>query len=679
MGTAADIDRLIEEGLNRYGAGDLDGALHVWEQALAIDPENAQANSYVDYVRLNYEVLQADSGLGVAADSSPFGIEDEPEYIIEITRGEISPGGDPAPLYMDPSDEGWFIEEEQTQELLSRTRSGKLAGPTGASLVPGRAPSADLPPRTVEIEADEPPLPDPPAPPAPSEAQSPPPVVARTGSAGEITFDSATREYGSDERAGHPATTSDFGEEVSSFRAESTPLGFAQVDTEIRKRDLGFVQPTHGPAPLEVRLRTPSAPPPQTMTAAPTGNGDLELAGAGRGEDGLARTARGLTPVTRTPASTGPPVPRSSTEDDLIASLPSPRRVTPLRGSQPPPDLARIPTREMPDEKRPPAVSDRAETTRGGPDAPAVSTSESDLLTLDAGLDGLDGPEGRAGLAGLGDESATSAAAANDDRLDPAGTPFDHDDDEDEIALGTRATRDLESSALGDFAVSAPTRDLGLRPSDAPRRPASVYPEDDVPTRQNDARQIREEHSTQRLKPVHQAAAAREVERDGTRHDLVLPFDPIDARTAQILDEIEPPEGAPPDESKEDRTRRRITTLIGRATQWSAALELDKSVAAVDLALSEDPNSALAQKLIHRNRDAIMNIFQNFLGDLDRQPQLARPLHELASAPISPRAAFLLSRIDGTLTVDEILDVSGMPRLEAYRHLCQLFLRGILR
>ena len=83
--------------------------------------------------------------------------------------------------------------------------------------------------------------------------------------------------------------------------------------------------------------------------------------------------------------------------------------------------------------------------------------------------------------------------------------------------------------------------------------------------------------------------------------------------------------------------------------------------------------------LVTRNKDTIMQIFQAFIGDLERMPQLARPLHELANAPISPRAAFLLSRIDGTLTIDELLDVSGMPRLEAYRHLCQLFLRGILR
>jgi hypothetical protein len=74
-----------------------------------------------------------------------------------------------------------------------------------------------------------------------------------------------------------------------------------------------------------------------------------------------------------------------------------------------------------------------------------------------------------------------------------------------------------------------------------------------------------------------------------------------------------------------------------------------------------------------------MQVFTAFLGDLDRMPVLARPLHELGEAPISPRAAFLLSRIDGTLSLDEILDVSGMPKIEAYRYLCQLFLRGILR
>src|SRR5207237_5473842 len=136
------------------------------------------------------------------------------------------------------------------------------------------------------------------------------------------------------------------------------------------------------------------------------------------------------------------------------------------------------------------------------------------------------------------------------------------------------------------------------------------------------------------------------------------------------LDEVD--QGSPTNEAKDDRTRRRITALLDRAADWHRQGELDKAVNAVDLALGEDPNSALAQKLIHRNRDTIMTVFQAFLGDLQRTPVLARPLHELGKMSIHPRAAFLLSRIDGTLSIDETLDVSGMPRLEAYRYLCQL-------
>jgi hypothetical protein len=613
---AADIDRLIEDGLNRYGSGDLDGALLIWEQALAIDPDNAQANSYVDYVRMNYEVLQTDSGLGVS--SEPFGIEEEPEYIIEITQGhELLEAEATPPLYMDPLDQSWFIEEEQTREVLAARTRSKNMPPEPRTI------SADLPPlrdsmQVLEMEADEPPEP----------LLAPP---ARTATGGEVSFDSATREYGSDEHQKPGIGPSEFAEELSSFSAESTPLGFGNLETEIKKRDLGFVQPTHGSAHLEVRLRTPTSPPQHTLTTTPI---DLELGGAG--DSDLYKTSRGIAPVTRSPA-----VSATSTEDDLIKSLPSPRKVTPVRGSQPMEDRPRtpmevedrprIPTRDLPDKKRPPAEIDRAATKQGDDEDISLPTA----TTRDLGLQPTVMNRINAGNAGA-----------------VPGPP-----------------------SLDDFSVSAPTQELGLRPGG---RPASVYPDEDAPTRQSDARQIRDEHTTQKLKaqkkpnPNPTGGAA-----DGTRTDFVLPFDPIDARTEQILKAIETSE--PANESKDDRTRRRISALIEHATTWSGQGELDKAVAAVDLALSEDPNSALAQKLIHRNRDAIMNIFQAFLGDLERQPQLARPLHELAEAPISPRAAFLLSRIDGMLTIDEILDVSGMPRLEAYRHLAQLFLRGILR
>jgi TPR repeat len=485
VAAASDIDRLIDEGLQLYGRGDVDGALLVWEQALAIDPDNAQAHSYVEYVRDNYELLTSSEPVLDDGSDAPFGIEEEPEYQIEILPGELASPND-APMHMDAVDESWFLDEGPTRE---------------ASFVKA---STSLPNQTLELEADEPP---------------------------ELSFEDATREYIG------PAAEFGVGQETS---------GFSQETTDVKKRDLGFVQPVAPGGGVNVKLRTPEPAP-------------LELGKAGRTE----RAAR-------------------IAEDDLIASLPSPR---PAGGD------GTAPTRELPLP------------------APGVRTRELPQPTRPPAMR---------------DISAVSQA---------------------EVMLPHAKTEDLERLHAGSFAdpvVTAPTRELGLRnavPTTPPERPLS--------------------------------------QPEGTRHDIVLPFDPIDARSAQILDDVD--EGAPTDEAKEDRTRRRITTLFEKAVEWDAAGEVDRAVAAVDLALSEDPNSALAQKLIHRNRDAMQTVFQNFLGDLSRTPQLARPLHELASAPISPRAAFLLSRIDGMISVDEILDVSGMPRLEAYRHLCQLYLRGILR
>ncbi len=624
MATAADIDRLIEDGLNRYGSGDLDDALAIWEEVLAIDPDNDQANSYVDYVRMNYEVLQTDAGVGIADDAVPFGIEDEPEYIIEITQGHEIPTGAPAPMYMDPLDEGWYIEEETHQVISTRTRSKNLSANLSARTASAeQLEQIEPPPAVLELEADEPPL-------------------LERGTSPEISFDTATREYGEEHH--RRASADDFLDEPSSFKPESTPLGFGNLETEIKKRDLGFVQPAQGPARLEVRLRTPSSPPPSSPSLptldvpaakAPT----VELASDKFPNTDLVSTSRGIPIMTRSPApSTPPPI----SEYELLSSLPSPRRITPVRGSAPLGE-ARIPTRELPAKKRLPA--DRAEA-RSGEDIEDIALPSAPTRDL-------------------GDLGDLFGGALGRPITPPSGPSSGH----------------LGPPLFDELAISAPTRDIGLRPTPAgqanKQRPGSVFPDEDAPTRQNDARQIREEHVTQKLPSLGKQLSTVGSVGDGTRADIVLPFDPIDARSASILDEIDLDE--PPNEAKEDRTRRRISALIERGTAWSSELELDKAAAAVDLALSEDPNSALAQKLIHRNRDAIMAIFQSFLGDLDRQPALARPLHELANAPISPRAAFLLSRIDGMLTIDEILDVSGMPRLEAYRHLTQLFLRGILR
>ena len=78
MAEPREIDRLIEEGLLLYGQGELDSALMIWEQALSIDPDNPQANSYVDYVRMNYELLTND--VGGDEPGAGFGLDDDEPY-----------------------------------------------------------------------------------------------------------------------------------------------------------------------------------------------------------------------------------------------------------------------------------------------------------------------------------------------------------------------------------------------------------------------------------------------------------------------------------------------------------------------------------------------------------------------------------------------------------------------
>ncbi len=545
MTAPIDIDQLIEEGLTLYGQGDLDGALLAWEHALAVDPENAQANSYVDYVRQNYDLLTGDATND--EQRVPFGLDDDP-YQIEILPGELIEIPADSPMVartMSELDAGWFMDDENSE-----------------------------PRRTFEIEADETPA---------------------------TSFEDQTREYG---KAPSGPTVSDARAEFADVDLTpglDTTSGFASQVTGVRERDTGFVRPSSSaeprskrpsqvPAEIQMTLRTPTdTSDPYSAMELPTDDAPPASASISLSYDDPPTTER----------------PISAAAVDLINSLPSPtpNALASSSGSSP----ARTDTAELPNPLRPPAPA---------PDGPILSAT----TTQDF------------------ESQKTNAQLAKPASAEQA------------------PTRELPTNKIPTFAremVSAPTRDLGLRSAGI-----VTLPDEDARTRKD-------------IQPAPPAVG------DGTRMDVILPFDPIDARAAQILDEVD--EGAPDREPREDRTRRRITVLFERAVTWSSSGELDKAVAAIDLALSEDPGSALGQKLVHRHRDTMMSVFQAFLGDLDRQPLLARPLHELANAPISPRAAFLLSRIDGSLSLDELLDVSGMPRIEAYRYLCQLFLRGILR
>jgi hypothetical protein len=76
---------------------------------------------------------------------------------------------------------------------------------------------------------------------------------------------------------------------------------------------------------------------------------------------------------------------------------------------------------------------------------------------------------------------------------------------------------------------------------------------------------------------------------------------------------------------------------------------------------------------VRLNHRTIVRVYETAIGPLNHVP-----VHGVTTPNLDPRDAFLLSRLDGTITVDDLLDISGMGRLEALRVLARLVQRGVI-
>jgi len=108
---------------------------------------------------------------------------------------------------------------------------------------------------------------------------------------------------------------------------------------------------------------------------------------------------------------------------------------------------------------------------------------------------------------------------------------------------------------------------------------------------------------------------------------------------------------------------------LGRAEAALQAGDLGAAVDECEAVLAA--SGGLGGKVASDHLPLVEQIYGAMLGGADRVP-----VHGRAMGDLEPRSAFLLSRIDGALTVEDVLDVSGMPRLEALRVMALLVRRG---
>jgi PilZ domain len=127
------------------------------------------------------------------------------------------------------------------------------------------------------------------------------------------------------------------------------------------------------------------------------------------------------------------------------------------------------------------------------------------------------------------------------------------------------------------------------------------------------------------------------------------------------------------------RTLRFGGDLVGEMRDAFSSGDYGGALSIADRILAAEPSQTLARALRADCCAALEDVYSFRLGAMDRVPVVARmPGSRDALFAREHRAGFLLSLVDGVSTLEAIVDVCGMPKLEALRILNELTHRGIV-
>jgi hypothetical protein len=591
------VSRLVERGLERYGGGDLEGAVSEWKHALTLDPDNKRAADYVAYVEKHYEMTGMAAGEERVASSSveldyPFGLEemglarpddDLDDYeSFEIiapdssaqAAAEAEAGANDVDSKFDPSDsvdDGWAFDDGWSS-------GGKDAAP----------------------ETDEP-----------------------VGGLEESPFDSVDSVDAVLASNVEPAETTDVGEEQPTLsRSGKDVLARGSVDEEGPTRNrLGLEDAL---ASFDLGGQQDDSESETTAQRGPLELDELTLPGGAEDEDGLtaALSNDALDVIGRSPGS------QENTNNE-----------------------------------------DTAELAGGGP-TNNFDTMDLELMDVGSHRDDRARDEGEQGDPKISFAAAPSSAPTGSgveditsEHLGVAGRGLEEEKEEEKTVERASSTWSPPGKPTRK---RPPTEDPGITTGSVQVDDVLLSFED--ATRELGIRDMRLAPSSEQLEDTE--------DEEGSADIALPPLSTLEGDPgASILEELLK---QAPDQNSDLRIRFIVQRMLDRAVRDFADGKVADAASIGATALEVHSDSAVAQKLIQENREALVRILCDSLGDLSLSPRLATPLEEIPVADIDHRAAFLLTRIDGQLTFEDILDVSGMPRLETLAHLFRLHSRGYL-
>lgn len=85
-----------------------------------------------------------------------------------------------------------------------------------------------------------------------------------------------------------------------------------------------------------------------------------------------------------------------------------------------------------------------------------------------------------------------------------------------------------------------------------------------------------------------------------------------------------------------------------------------------------------ARALAAEARKNLMKMYESKIGDFDRAPRVLISGEEVIWLNLNHRAGFILSQIDGSVSYEDLIALSGMPRLDTVRILADLISNNVI-
>jgi len=143
-------------------------------------------------------------------------------------------------------------------------------------------------------------------------------------------------------------------------------------------------------------------------------------------------------------------------------------------------------------------------------------------------------------------------------------------------------------------------------------------------------------------------------------------------RPAPVLDRRRSPSTDAIDLVEQSGSAPPEADLASEMADRSALRHSTGALSIAELLLGQRPDDEHARRYAEGSRQRLAQFYTARLGPLDRVPDVAVPESEIRWLGLDHQAAFLLSRVDGRSTVEEILHVVPMPHLDALKSLVEL-------